>query len=701
MSAIRRTNELTFIVSHFLRAYLVHLYENGKELPRVDKVLVKNAYKTISKKSVGPKSKNTDLLSSLEDFYRTKFVKQLTESTKRVTRKNLEDFKYSATNLSFMIAEEIVAIEVSYHEHVKRNFVKFLRQFVNQMFKKEHQTIIENYTGSKHEIRGKLKHELKKVKDALLNDNLDCDPKYHDWVKKYRLKILPAEYKKSYELDIQRHPYRYFSYLLCMSKTLENLELKTFQAIPLRTDVKDKYVTVTTNALLDIFPFPNKKRYLGSVSEHAYEFWTMFFNLKGMKINKKALKRLHFNYRMETDGFAVSLSFATEAEMKRKRQRCDRMQKAAAEARREYADKSFAEIEELKNRKKAAREEKEIQLAEERKKREAEYRKKYRQMNKDEQEKVKTKSRLKAEFCYIEDLIKAADHLRDLKKFRREQRFVYIDPGKKSIGTFMNDNGEIFNYRNRRRVRETKRVKYDRLIKNRKVRTDLPTDEELSTIAEKEVELAKFSKKSSNLKTFLEYTKKKMSFWRLIKKENSYQEYLQKLNWFRYINTKRHEDRILNDLEKKYGKDAVMVVGDWSGKGNIKYMSTPGIGFRRKLAERFRVHLVDEYKTSILNCHTKEPQKNLRLSVNGKERRLHSVLTYQMGDQRIGCINRDRNAVMNMREIVHSLIDEGTRPKAFQRTKTTKSQPSPKKSRKTPVSGASMSSVSGDQRVLS
>ena len=36
---------------------------------------------------------------------------------------------------------------------------------------------------------------------------------------------------------------------------LEKKGLKMFQPIPLRTDVKDKYITINTQALIDIFPF--------------------------------------------------------------------------------------------------------------------------------------------------------------------------------------------------------------------------------------------------------------------------------------------------------------------------------------------------------------------------------------------------------------------------------------------------------------
>ena len=42
-------------------------------------------------------------------------------------------------------------------------------------------------------------------------------------------------------------------------------------------------------------------------------------------------------------------------------------------------------------------------------------------------------------------------------------------------------------------------------------------------------------------------------------------------------------------------------------------------------------------------------------------RKIHSVLTYQTESKRMGCINRDENAVNNMIKIVKSYIDKKER----------------------------------------
>jgi hypothetical protein len=51
----------------------------------------------------------------------------------------------------------------------------------------------------------------------------------------------------------------------------------------------------------------------------------------------------------------------------------------------------------------------------------------------------------------------------------------------------------------------------------------------------------------------------------------------------------------------------------------------------------------------------------------GTERKIHSILTYQTESKRMGCINRDENAVNNMIKIVNTFIKDKSRPEKFRR----------------------------------
>jgi hypothetical protein len=47
--------------------------------------------------------------------------------------------------------------------------------------------------------------------------------------------------------------------------------------------------------------------------------------------------------------------------------------------------------------------------------------------------------------------------------------------------------------------------------------------------------------------------------------------------------------------------------------------------------------------------------------------KMHPILTYKQENERIGCINRDRNSVFNMRTIVRQFLSTGERPARFTR----------------------------------
>ena len=66
------------------------------------------------------------------------------------------------------------------------------------------------------------------------------------------------------------------------------------------------------------------------------------------------------------------------------------------------------------------------------------------------------------------------------------------------------------------------------------------------------------------------------------------------------------------------------------------------------------------------NYTTKEICKNLHFKTQQNEhKKIHSVLTFQMSNGRLGCINRDKNAVNNMKLIVDSLLKGNGRPQEY------------------------------------
>jgi hypothetical protein len=111
---------------------------------------------------------------------------------------------------------------------------------------------------------------------------------------------------------------------------------------------------------------------------------------------------------------------------------------------------------------------------------------------------------------------------------------------------------------------------------------------------------------------------------------------------------------MVNKIANKYSKDHIITIGDWSiGKQIRNFISTPNVTLKRKLQETFKVYNIDEFRTSCLSYKTEEVCENLYLKFKKdkiqKERKIHSILTYQMENNRKGCINRVLKQRMDVR----------------------------------------------------
>lgn len=286
----------------------------------------------------------------------------------------------------------------------------------------------------------------------------------------------------------------------------------------------------------------------------------------------------------------------------------------------------------------------------------------FKKLTKDEKAKLKEnkKQNIKEkyiEFPYLEELNDA--QYNELKS----NNWVVSDPGKRCLFYFKNKEGKTLRYTNKKHMKKTKRLKYQRLIKNYRDKKGITKiEQQLSTYNSKSCVYDEYKKYIRN--------KNKLNEELLDKyKEDIYRKY----KWYSYINRKRTETDLVREIKETYTKDSILIIGDWSDKlkttpSRIKYISTPNLGLKRKLNEYFKVYNIDEFRTSCLNYKTEEKGENLYLPDKKKVmRKIHSVLTYQTESKRMGCINRDENAVNNMVKLVKIYIDKKERPEKYRR----------------------------------
>ena len=520
----------------------------------------------------------------------------------------------NGVNLSRILSYNAISIITAIENNIKMHYFDYIRRFINSYFKHKYKEEIKD-----NEFKQQLFRDLKKIKNDIINNTTTCDTKYHKWLKNNRNNIIPKEvHKNGYHYDIQVKPQKYLKNMIWMNIKLEKIEGKMFQFMPLRSDLIIKHIPLDTKSLIEIFVEKDKNKYLCDIENTKDELWDKYFNIN------ISLKNYVFDYTLITDCYSSSLRFIHKDRLYEENYKKEKMRNAKEE----YKDLSKEEIEILKKNKK------EIQ----------------KELNKNKP-KVKKEKTNNIEFPYIDEV--------DKKELIGKN--IYIDPGKRDLLSIIDDDGKRFTYSNKQRVKETKRLKYQQLIKN--LRDTLGTCEIENT-------LSIYNSKTCNIKKFKKYIKEKNKVNdKLFKlyEDKKFRQY----KWYAYINKKRVEDNMNNLIKKKYGKNLNLIYGDWGVTKQMRnFISTPNLGVKRKLAEKFNVYNIDEYRTSCLYHKTEEKGNNFYITDKiNKKRKLHSVLTFKMETTeneckktRIDCINRDYNGCLNIRKIFHSYIKNETRP---------------------------------------
>ena len=621
--AISRANKITSKSYMLLRLWVLHKYHNGMDIPEITTDTISMAMKSVMKPSSGPKPKgnNNLLLQEFQTLYDF----------------SLEDGK----NLSAILDYYATTMLTSITNNIKIHFFDYVNRFINSYFKAIYKEEITNKLFKKQ-----LFKELRVVKNDILNNTLLCDEKYHTWIKENRYKIVPEEYDTSYYYDVCCEPYKYLKHMIFMCLELEALEAKAFQFFPIQTNAIPRHIQIDTKAMVELFvdtksdeklmeicKFPEKDgKILNSTSnnlmyclEDNKEFiWDALWDVKQTR------KRYEFDYTIITDGYATSLRFLHK----------------------NYVEEERAKKEKKNQGKRALQgltaEEKE-QRKEDKKTQQKELSKLLRKQRKENPPKKKETIEELPEFPYIDEL-----PMEVLKG-----KHIFIDPGKRSLFSMMDDKGLFCSYTNGMRIKETKRLKYQSLLKNHKDKTHITKVEQT---------LNTFNSKSCNLDKFKEYIAKKLEVNEVV--VPLYKNlHFRKYKWYAYINKKRSEDNMLNMIEKKYSKDHTIIIGDWSiGKQMRHFISTPNLSLKRKLKERFKVYNIDEFRTSCISYKTKDLCKNLYLpDKKGEDRKIHSILTYQMENNRKGCINRDKNGCRNIQHVFNYYKKTGKRPIKYSR----------------------------------
>ncbi len=262
---------------------------------------------------------------------------------------------------------------------------------------------------------------------------------------------------------------------------------------------------------------------------------------------------------------------------------------------------------------------------------------------------VKQKKFKGIEFPYIDEV-----NYEELQKDYKENNYVFIDPGKIQLLYMKDKNNKYLRYTNSQRLKETERLK---------IQSQLEKIKNKYNIQEIESQLSTFNSKTLNYELFKEFIKKKEELDEILLGFYS-QKFLRKFNRRRYINKQRHEQKIINNIKETFGENPRLVIGNWNIQKQMRnFISTPCLGLKRLLAKNFKVLTIDEFRTSCVSHLDNTRVDNLK--INGKK--IHPVLMLTQKNNRMGCISRDKNAVLNFDRIFQQYLIDQSRPLVFRR----------------------------------
>ena len=629
--AIYRTNKIVIHTYNFLKLYILYLFERNEELPIIDVHFVKMIMKVVSIRADnrgGRSSKETlKTIAILTDFY-NKFYKPTIDEN---------DIVYD-DKLSRVLDYEAADIVKNINTNIKEHYVDYVKKFINVKFGwKQRIAKINNNKKLNLENQKKMKCELFQefynIRSDILNvdnNNLSSLNKYHDWIKIMKKKIIPKkEFKKdSVYYDIRCDPQKFLKPMIFINSELERLStednpIKLFNVLPLRTSVIPSYVTFDTTSLVHLFIKTDAKKYTDNINKYKEELWKKFFHTKKRVFKKNGYE---FHYMIKTDGIACSILFDKVDELG-----------------------NSIEVFNLKHMEELA----------------------------DKEDKR-----------YIENQ-------ENIKRLLRNKNYVCIDPNLSDLIYCMDPKKNKFRYTQNQRIKETGTKKYRRIIEERKKEPSIRIMNgnkiiDTVTIKQMETKLSEFNSKTCDFGEFIKYLRMKNAINYCL-----YSEYVngcyRKYRWKRYMNCQRSEDKMLNRFENKFGdsRKTTIIMGDYDNKGIHMKGKEPAITkrFRKLFRKRgYKVYLINEFRTSMLcnKCHekvetfqkreSKKPCNKGKITkvwglvrCTNKECKPHMKVRKPKNKYGVNIYNRDTNAVVNMINIVKSLIETGERPKKFTR----------------------------------
>lgn len=622
-------NKIMTYAYQFLRMFVLEKYDGTITL---DRQFMYNILKSICVNSMID-YKDTDKYKVIYEYY----------------NKNYTKFKFddvNSKNLSFILQYSSIEMNTCLENNIMNHFKDYINRYINILFlyDQKHKIIEDNKDkDTRTKLLKELYEDIKNIKlDLFTNSKLvKYDGKHTEWLNKTRKLLVPVLEKDNINYYLKKNPTDFINYAIYINKEIEKLGKRNYQVIPQRNNSVPKHITFDHSAIVDLFgdklvkkiKSKHKKSYI-MLHQKKYQK-RIFKKLFDMKNNVFRQGEMKFNYQFKTDGISAVLDFVN-------------FRKNKYEKRKKEND----DINDNINNKPVTKKE-------------------FLKKPKDDENHKQ-----------LEKLTNS-----EIKEIKDNYNIIGLDPGKKSLMTAIDNEGKVFQYNAVQRRHECYHKFAHKIIKKEK---------EKNNIGEIENTLKSFSSRTLDKTKYLDFIHKKNE----VNKKTDYfyhQDKFRNIKFRTYSRTKKSEADLLNNIEKFYkckNKPILIGFGNWSRDTQMKnFFPTPCKGFRNLIASRFKIVIVDEYKTSITCNETEKEMTKWKYNIGGEIKECHKVLTSIKDTNPKGetisriFIDRDINGSKNILKITNSWLNKKKRPPVFCREtqQKTKIVGKPKKLDETPA----------------
>jgi hypothetical protein len=279
-------NDLVIHTYQFIRLYILYCFTNDNPLPELNDTFISYCIKTLgTRDNRGKKCKDTELLETLEEFYKTEYQPLLNHE------------KTYLKNRTFLLPYLATQIHTSLSNNIQEHFIQHFLRFINKT--------TNDITEDKQ-----LLFQFKKN----IMELTDTNELFSLWKETHLQNIIPENVKKSLYYDVKVRPFEYLKGTLYMNNILEKQESKLFQPLPLRNNIIPKHIILDTACIINLFcPEKDKEgnkikkgELLSNVKDNQNEVWSNLLNL-----NHRIFKNKHYQFhnQIQTDGISCCLLF--------------------------------------------------------------------------------------------------------------------------------------------------------------------------------------------------------------------------------------------------------------------------------------------------------------------------------------------------------------------------------------------------------